>query len=151
MAKRKHKGGIKKTTVMENGKFIKYVLWPCLIVIVASLGFLIWYINRQNSTYEHILYIRSFMTSSGKLNDFQNKLGMHDPETDIKWYMDKDNIEIDFGYIILTWEKEDFFQEDNLTLLSTIGFTTEITETKDKKSKTLHLYYMGEELERWIR
>lgn len=145
MAKRR-----KQKEFMDKGKGIKYIIWPCLIVMVGSLIYLVWFVNNQNATYNHILYIQSFMTNSGKLNDFQNKLGMHDPETDIKWYKTDDEIRIEFGYITLTWEPKDFFQQENLELLQTIGFTTEIV-TDDEGNKILKLYYMGEELERWIK
>jgi hypothetical protein len=90
------------------------------------------------------------MTSSGKLNDFQNKISMHDPETDIKWYKTSDEITIEFGRIILTWEPEDFYKQDNLDQLASIGITTEIKQSKDG-TKTLHLYYLGQELERWVK
>lgn len=149
MAKRKL-GKKSRKEVMGKHKGYKYVFIPCTIVIVASLVYLIWYMNTQNSTYDNILYIRSFMTSSGTLNDFQNKIGMKDPETDIKWYKTDDEIRIEFGRIFLTWEPEDFYAEENLQLLSSIGITTEIQKGTDGV-RTLHVFYHGEELERWVK
>lgn len=128
----------------------KFIVIPCCMVIVASGIYLAYYTNGQNSTYRNIEYIRSFMSSSGQLNDYSNKLGMHDPDEDIKWYKTKDEIEIQFGRIIMSWEVEDFYNKDNLTALESIGFTTKIIEGKDNV-KTLHLYYMGEEVERWVK
>ncbi len=150
MAKRRSLESTRRATAMNKHGVSKFVIIPCVIVLIASCIYLIWYLNNQNSTYNNILYIRSFMNSSGKLNDYSNKLGMHDPETDIKWYKTKDEIRIEFGRIFLTWEPEEFYKEDNLTLLSTIGFTIEIKEDSNGV-KTLHLFYMGKECERWVK
>lgn len=149
MAKRKL-GKQQRRDYMGKNKPYKYVFIPCAIVIIVSLCYLIWYINTQNSTYDNILYIRSFMTSSGTLNDFQNKLGMHNPDTDIKWFKTSDEIRIEFGRIYLTWEPKDFYAEENLELLGTIGFTIEIKKDGDGNS-VLHLYYRGKEVPRWVK
>ncbi len=140
----------KTTTAMERGGITRLILIPCSIIVVVSLVYLIWFLNNKNSTYSSIEYIRSFMTSSGNLNDFQNKLGMHDPATDIKWYKTDKEIRIEFGRVFLTWEPEDFYQKENLDLLGTIGITAEIQEDADG-TKVLHLYYKGVELERWVK
>ena len=150
MAKRKLGTKQNRNTAMTKHGGYKYVFIPCAIVIIVSLVYLIWYINTQNSTYDNILYIRSFMTSSGNLNDFQNKLGMHDPETDIKWFKTDKEIRIEFGRIFLTWEPEDFFAQENLDLLGTIGITTDIKKEKDGR-QVLHLYYRGTEIPRWVK
>ena len=143
MAKRK-KNRMEKNTVM------KYIVIPCTIAIVCSLIYLIWHLNNQNSTYSNIQYIQGFISSSGRLNDFQNKLGMHDSKEDIKWYKTDEEIRIDFGRIILTWPPEEFYDEKNIELIGTIGFTIEILPD-DNGNKVLHLYYRGEEVERWVR
>lgn len=150
MAKRRLSKQKGRRDVMGKNKAYKYIFIPCALVIIVSLVYLIWYINAQNSTYDNILYIRSFMTSSGTLNDFQNKLGMHNPETDIKWFKTDDEIRIEFGRIYLTWEPKDFFVQENLDLLGTIGFSVEIKEGDDGV-KVMHLYYQGKELERWVK
>lgn len=150
MAKRKAAEITKRKDYMGKNKSYKYVIVPCVIVLIASLVYLVWFINTQNSTYKNIMYIREFMTSSGTLNDFQNKLGMHDPATDIKWFKTDKEIRIEFGRIYLTWEPADFYKPENLELLGTIGFTTEIKKSKDGV-QTLHLYYQGEEIPRWVK
>lgn len=150
MAKRKLNKQQKRKDYMGKNKSYKYVFIPCALVIIASCVYLIWYINTQNSTYKNIEYIRSFMTSSGTLNDFQNKLGMHDPSTDIRWFKTDKEIRIEFGRIYLTWEPEDFYVQENIDLLGTIGFTIDIKKGKDGIS-TLHLYYHGEEIPRWVK
>lgn len=150
MAKRKLGKVTKKKDFMQGAGTMKYILIPCAIVVIATCVYLIWYVNNQNSTETNIEYIRSFMTSSGKLNDYSNKLGMHDPETDIKWYKTDDEIRIEFGRIYLTWEPADFYKQENLDALSTIGFTIDIKKDSDG-NKVLHLYYNGEEVERWVK
>lgn len=149
MAKRKSGRPSGRKTAMEKNGISKWILLPCLLAMIASLIYLIWFINNQNSTYKNIEYIRSFMTSSGKLNDYSNKLGMHDPQEDIKWFKTDDEIRIEFGRIFLTWEPEKFYAQENLELLSTIGITIDIKE--EDGVRVLHLYYRGEEIERWVR
>ena len=149
MAKRK-KGHAREKDIMGGGKFTKMVLAPCLLVIIGSCIFLFWWINNRNSTYTNIDYIRSFMTQSGTLNDYQNKIAMWDPETDLRWYKTDKEIRIEFGRIVLTWEPADFYTKENLEHLATIGITAEIKENKDG-TKILKLYYHGEEIERWIK
>ena len=149
MAKRKLGKGQKKE-YMDSGKFMKYVLIPCALVLAVTAIYLIWYINQQRSTIANIEYIKGFITSSGKLNDYQNKIGMHDPQKDIKWYKTDDEIRIEFGRIYLTWEPAEFYRQENLDNLSAIGITTKIKSDENDK-KTLHLYYQGEEIERWVK
>lgn len=146
--KRKNKGGYKDS--MHSNTFWRYVLVPCMIVLIGTVIYMIWYMNNQRSTYKNIEYIKSFMTNTGKLNDFSNKIGMHDPEKDLKWFKTDDEIRIEFGRIILTWEPKDFFEEENLTQLSTIGITVKVKEDKNGQ-KTMHLFYMGKEIERWVK
>ena len=149
MAKRK-KGHAKERDIMGGGKFLKTVLWPCMIVIIGSCIFMIWWINNRNSTYTNIDFIRDHMTSGGKLNDFKNEICMWDPETDLRWYKTDKEIRIEFGLIVLTWEPADFYTEDNLNHLSTIGITAKVKEDKEG-NKVLKLYYFGTEMERWIK
>lgn len=139
-----------KKDYMDTMKIMRYIIIPCAIVFIGTAIYLIWYINRQNSTYANIEYIQGFVTSSGKLNDFQNKIGMHDPETDIKWFKTNKEIRIEFGRITLTWEPEDFYDQHNLDMLATIGITTKIKKSADGR-QTLHIYYLDQELERWIK
>lgn len=150
MAKRKLGKQDRRRDIMGKNKMYKYVLIPCTLVLIASLVYLIWYLNTQNSTYSNIEYIRSFMSNSGTLNDYQNKLGMHDPETDIKWFKTDKEIRIEFGRVYLTWEPADFYKEENLNALESIGFTIDVKKGKDGVS-TLHLYYHGVEVPRWVK
>lgn len=149
MAKRKL-GKVNQRKDFMGGKSpMKYIIIPCMLVVIMSCMYLIWYQNNMNSTASNIEYIRSFMSSSGELRDYSNKLGMHDPETDIKWYKTEDEIRIEFGRIYLTWEPETFYTQEVQDAIGTIGFTTRVIE-KDGV-KTLYLYYRGEEVERWVK
>ena len=137
-----------RDTAMQKGQFSKYVFIPVGIAIIVLTVLLFWYQNNLNATDAHIEYIRSFMTSTGKLNDFQNKLGMHDPLKDIKWYKNEDEIRIEFGRMILTWEPEDFFTEDTQEKLNSIGIRWDILKEGDLK--VLHIYYRDQEIPRWV-
>lgn len=149
MAKRKLGKVNQRKDFMGGKNPITYVLIPCMLVVIMSGIYLIWHQNNTNSTASNIEYIRSFMSSSGELRDYSNKIGMHNPETDIKWYKTEDEIRIEFGRIFLTWEPETFYTDEVQEALGTIGFTTKIKE-KDGV-KTLYLYYQGEEVERWVK
>ena len=150
MAKRKLGKINQRKDFMKGKSVMRYILIPCTLVIVMTCIYLIWYLNNQNSSIKNIEYIRSFMSSSGELRDYSNKLGMHDPETDIKWYKTDKEIRIEFGRIFMTWEPEIFYSQEVQDQLATIGFTTEIKKDSDG-TKRLHLYYQGKEVERWIK
>ena len=138
----------KENLTIGKGAFVKMFLIPVALVTIVLSVYYFWYGNNLNSTDEHIKYIRSFMRTPGNLNDFQNKLGMHDPATDIKWYKNEKEIRIEYGRVILTWEPADFLTEETREQLNTIGFDYEVK--KRDGQKTLILYYNGTELERWI-
>lgn len=150
MAKRKITKVNRRKDFMGGNSIIKYVLTPCIIVVVASCIFLVYYYNNKISTTSNVKYIESFMSSSGQLRDYSNKIGMHDPEEDIKWYKTNKEIRIEFGRIYLTWEPEEFFTKEVSDLIETIGFTTTYNTNKDGE-KVLKIYYQGVEVERWVK
>lgn len=146
MAKRKP---VKAANHMETNAEWKWIVAPILIVLVGSIILFYMYTFERNSTDTNIEYIRSFMTTNGKLNDFSNKLGMHDPKTDIKWYWQDGMITIEFGRIILDWEEEKFLDEQVQLDINSIGFTID-TQLRDGK-KVLCLYWKGEEVPRYVK
>lgn len=147
MAKRK---AIKTQNHMTKNAEWKWILAPILIVLIGSVILFTQYLGNKKSSYENIDYIRSFMTSTGKLNDFSNKLNMDDPKTDIKWYWDENkNVRIEFGRIVMDFEWEEFILESTQEKLGTIGFAFE-SETVDGR-KDLVCYWRGEVVERWVR
>lgn len=117
--------------MLKNAEW-RWIILPCIIVLIGSIIILYQWIGERNSTVTNIEYIRSFMTSTGKLNDFSNKINMDDPTTDIRWeWNEKGEIKIMFGRIILDWENvEDFLDPDIQTKLGTIGFTTEVVKKR---------------------
>jgi len=150
MAKRKLTKGVKRKDFMGNNSVMKYIIIPCMLVMIASCIYLIVFINNKNSTLSNIEYIRSFMSSSGQLRDYSNKIGMHDPAKDIKWYKTNKEVRIEFGRIFLTWEPDEFFKQDNLDRIATIGFTVEYVKSKSGYEE-MKLYYQGVEVERWVK
>lgn len=127
---------------------LKFVVIPVLAVVIMFIVFLFKNgITRENS-YDQIDYIAQFI-QNGQLNDFSNKIGMKDPETDIKWYKDGDKVKIEFGYMTMDFTVEELQTERCQLALGRIGITTKIIKTKDGPRK-LHLYYNGKELERWV-
>ena len=150
MAKRKLTKGIKRKDFMGNNSVMRYIIIPCMLVIIASCIYLIVFLNNKNSTLSNIEYIRSFMSSSGQLRDYSNKIGMHDATKDIKWYKTNKEVCIEFGRIYLTWEPDEFFTQDNLDRIATIGFTVKYVKS-ESGDEVMKVYYQGSEVERWVK
>lgn len=150
MAKRKLSKINNRKEFMNGNKVLKYILIPCALTVILSCAYLMMFYNNKNSTDSNIAYIKSFMTSSGQLRDYANKLGMHETTEDIKWYKTNKEVRIEFGRISLTWDPEEFFKKETLDILEGIGFT--IKNAKDKEgNEVLKVYYQGVEIERWVR
>ena len=136
----------KEKDFVSHGMMRRTIIIPILVFTVAVCMLLFKNITKTRSTYEGIEYIASMQTSPGRLNDYQNKLLMHDPATDIKWFMIEEDgvIEIDYGIEVLTWEYADFFTDANAQHLAKIGFSF----STDVGTNKLHIYYNGVEVER---
>lgn len=135
----------KEKNRMSQNNFIHIIFAVAIVAVVIGVYF--WYLgNNQNATSEHIKYIKSFMSSSGKLNDYSNKLGVHDPKTDIKWFQKDGNIEIHFGRIILTWTEDKFLTEETKEELNTIGMDYSVK----KSTGVITVYYKGEVVNKWV-
>lgn len=129
---------------------IIYIIIPVIIVLGVFVYKFYSDLSTKNNSYEQIEYINSFMRN-GQLNDYANKIGMNDWETDIKWFYEKDDktVRIDYGYMRLTFTLEEFQSDRCQKALGTIGITSKIVKLDDGTLK-LKLYYHDEELERWI-
>ena len=135
----------KEKNRMNQNNFIHVILAVAIVAFVITVY--LWYQgNNQAATTDHIKYIKSFMSSSGTLRDYSNKLGMHDPKTDLKWFEKGDTIEIHFGRIILTWPREVFLLESTREELHTIT----MDYTVDKVTGNITVYYKGEVVSKWV-
>lgn len=138
---------------VENAGFRGTIIY-ILIPVVVIIGFFIFKfysdISTRNNSYSQIEYINSFMRN-GKLNDYANKIGMKDWETDIKWFYDKDKgvVKIDYGYMKMTFKIKEFQTDRCQQALGTIGITSKVVKL-DNGTLKLKLYYHDQELERWI-
>lgn len=133
----------------DKNKFMKRVIIPCMLVLIGSLIFYFWFYGKKVATARGIDYIASYMTKSGELRDYSNKIGMHDPTTDIKWFQTDDKIKIEFGRVYLTWEPDDFYEDETEKQLEKIQMTRKIIYKKDG-TKEVKIYYQGREIERWV-
>ena len=146
-----------KTRLNHQAKFenkglrgsIVYIIVPVLIVLGMFVYFKYSSAFKQENTYDQIAYIRSFYRN-GVLNDYANKIGMKDPETDLKWYKEDDSIKIEYGYMLLTFTTEEFLSEKAEVALAEIGITREVKVNKKDGTKKLKVYYNGKEIERWV-
>ena len=151
MAKRgqsRGRGSAKQVKGYGNPRWFKYIASPCILVMIVMGGLYFYDQIGAKSNESGIEYIQSFIASSGNLVDYQNKLGMKDPATDLKWYKTDDEVRIDFGRIILKYSLEEFMSEKVQGDLASIGITSQVI--KEKTGNVLHLYYLGEEIQRWV-
>ena len=114
MAKKKrakHWNGKSKTS-LERNLLTKNVIIPLICLLIATGGFIFWNLKSDMGTLEGLEYINSFVGAGGKLNDFQSKLGMDDPEKDIKWFHDDKGVRVEFGKIIMDFTEEEFVSEN---------------------------------------
>lgn len=130
-----------------------YLLIPAVILIGFMIFFIASKIQGRNNAYSQIANIRQYIRN-GELQDYSNQIGMKDPETDIRWFKDDDEIEIVFGYMDMHFKIDEFLSDYCQSQLGSIGITSKVItstdkETGEKKSK-LKLYYNGKELERWV-
>ena len=131
---------------IEKNRVWKYIVLPIAVVSISTCVYFMWRLNNQNGTYKSIDYIREYLDSTGKINDFQNKIGWTGPDC-IHFYPNDSEglIRIEFGKVTLTWEPEYFYTEGNANKLKTIGITYDVDE-----NDVLHMYWAGEELEPWV-
>lgn len=124
-----------------------FILLPAL-VLIGMWGYDKFQQQRQiTNSYDQIDYILSFMRN-GELYDFSNKIGMKNPESDIKWYRTKDGVKIEYGYMTIQFPMEEFLTDNCEYQLGRIGITHKFRATDT--GKKLILLYHDEELERWI-
>jgi hypothetical protein len=131
----------------SKGIFI-YILIPLVVILGAVVYKVISDKYTITNSYDQIEYINQFM-SNGELNDYANKIGMKDWETDIKWYKDDDNVKIEYGYMTLNFTVDELMTDQCKSALETIGITTKLVQT-DEGTYKLKLFYNGNELERWV-
>lgn len=130
-----------------RGVFI-YIIIPLIAIAAMIIGYTYNKLNEKQNSYAQIDYILSFM-QNGVLNDFSNKIGMKDPETDIKWYLDDDTVKVEFGYMTMKFSTEEFLSDYCKNYIGQIGITSELIKTGENTSK-LKLFYNGKEIERWV-
>lgn len=122
----------------------------CVPVIILLLMYGYDRFNEQRTitnSYDQIDYILSFMRN-GELYDFSNKIGMKNPESDIRWYKTDDGVKIEFGYMTMNFPMEEFLSDKCTLQMGKIGITHKFKKTDT--GKKLILLYHDEELERWI-
>lgn len=130
-------------------KKLKVTVTLAIILVIIGVG---WgYVDKQldiKASYEGAAYIKSFMSSSGKIQDVSNKIGMKDPNIDFKWFYEDKMVRIEFGYITMDFPIEEFLQPRCVTAMKNIGITYKLkTEGEGQK---LILYYNGKEMDRWV-
>lgn len=128
---------------MRNNIF-KFVVMP---ILIFGLGLGVWFQYTgafYGSTEDNIKFIQSHLNSSGKLVDLQDEISVKGVD-DIKFFFG-DKVEIHFGEVLLRWKKDEFLTKEVQKELNKIGITIKV----NKKTNKLHLFYHGEEVQRWV-
>ena len=124
-----------------------FILIPSVIILIM-FGYDKFSHKREiTNSYDQIEYICSFMRN-GELYDYSNKIGMKNPESDIRWYRTDEGVKIEYGYMTIKFPMEEFLTDNCILQMGKIGITNEFRKTET--GKKLVLLYHDEELERWI-
>lgn len=142
-----HKRGsrVVNNDVLGKNLVFKQVVVPCIAVLFVTMAFLFWWNVRNNNVESQVNYIKQYIRG-GQINDWQGKLDCKGIE-DIKWFKDSKMTEIDVGRIKMTWENDKFLSKSNLELIKQIGFEVKYS----KSAGDIKIFWMGEEVERWVR
>lgn len=127
---------------------IVYILVPVLIVCAIIYYNFMSRTSGINNSYNQVNQIKEHM-QGGELIDYGNQIGMKDPDEDIRWYKEDDNIKIEFGYMLMNFPMEEFMSTKCTNELNAIGITHKVVKDENG-DPTLKLYYMGVELDRWV-
>lgn len=118
-----------------------------LVLFAIGITWFVWYTNVKDSgTMDAIDFIASHFTGRGQIMDYQNDLGVKGIE-DIKWYDNKDSIEIEFGKIRLKFDKKKFDTQEVLDALERIH----ITVRKNEETGEYKLYYNDEPIDLYVK
>lgn len=118
-----------------------------LVLFAIGVTWFVWYSNVKDSgTMDAIDFIASHFTGRGQIMDYQNDLGVKGIE-DIKWYDNKDSIEIEFGKIRLKFDKKKFDTQEVLDALERIH----ITVRKNEETQEYKLYYNDEPIDLYVK
>ena len=119
------------------------------IIIVAALavGGMFLYMQAIDDD-DHYSIIASHWTQSGRFIDYAQDTGVEDI-SDIRYYVNQDTkeVEITYGYILLTYTFDEMKDKAYKEKLAYIGITYDVKPTGDD----FRLYWQGEELERWYK
>ena len=132
------------TTNGGSRGIVVYIVAPLLIICAVFLGIYVNRVHKLNNAYDQVDYIASYVRN-GELQDYANKIGMRDPEKDIRWYKDGDTVQVEFGYMNMMFEVQDLLTEQSKLSLGRIGINFEVENNK------LVMYYNGQLIERWVK
>lgn len=118
----------------------------CLIITISAVllsGYSVYKssVNNNDDVYNMIL---NHINSRGELVDIRNEIGYHGIDSIKLFYEDK--VRLHFGFLKMTYTKEEFLSDENIEKLKKIGITVKVNKTTRK----LTLYYNGEEVQRWV-
>lgn len=132
----------------ENSAGALAFVWIVIPLVFFGLGYLFWNVwdgNTKVSTEANMKFIIDHCNGAGKLIDFQREICVESVD-DIKLFVEKNNVKIEYGKIVLEWPLEEFVSPELTGQLERIG----ITRYKDAETGRLLVFYHDEEVERWV-
>lgn len=123
------------------------VIIGIIIVAALAIGGMYMYMLASNDDDQYSI-IASHWTQSGRFIDYAQDTGVEDI-SDIRYYVNQDTkeVEITYGYILLTYTFDEMKDKAYKEKLAYIGITYDVKPTGDD----FRLYWQGEELERWYK
>lgn len=127
-------------------KFYSWIICPLVIFVVIGIVYRFYQIQNKTSTDVNLEYIKEHTAASGKLIDPHNEIGVASID-DIRLYVSKEEVSIQYGKVLLEWDYADFIDEGNRADLGYIGITWKL----HKETEELKVYYKEEELQRYAK
>lgn len=118
-----------------------------VVLFAVGITWVIWYTNVKDSgTMDAVDFIASHFSGRGQIVDYQNDLGVKAIE-DIKYYVNKDSVEIEFGKIRLKFDKKKFDTQEVLDALERIH----IKVRKNEETGEYKLYFNDEQIDLYVK
>lgn len=127
----------------------KFRMGP-FIVIMCILFIVTYYFLHDYATYgkthESVVRIAGHINNRGDIVDWSNEIGVYSVD-DIKLFMDKYKVTIQYGKLVLNWKKRDFLKDETLADLDSIM----IKVFQDEETGMIYLKWKDQNVERWVR
>lgn len=123
---------------------MKRIFLVIILVVVGGMAYWL-YVDNPSDNEASIEFIKSRIYN-GQILDLQQDLDV-DSVKDIKWYMEKDRVTIEYGSMILKYSVKDLEKQEIQNILESVF----ITVKQNKNTKEFTLYFQGEEITKYVK